>query len=96
MERFGTKHYEIISRKGISKDIIEKCSSAYKINRKFFGKDCDFFRIYIANNEVEFKKRAGRFYKPWVKGVGLKGKRIVIREPALLKRNYQQKNKSKL
>ena len=91
MHRFKAKNYEILDKeKEITKDIIKKCANAYNKNRKFFQKDCRFFRIRIANTESKFKKLAGKFYARWVKGVGLKGKTVAIRSPRLYAECYKK------
>lgn len=83
------KFYEIIDSKNkISDEIVRKCSYAYNENRKFFGKNCKFFKILIANTEREFRKLSGKFYSPWAKGVSVKGKFIVIRCPELFHKTY--------
>ena len=91
MRNYEKKHYEIIDlERELSNDIIRKSSAAYQKNRIFFGKNCGFFKIHIAHTEGVFKKKAGRFYNPWVKGVSLKGKSVVIRSPPFLRRNYMK------
>jgi len=89
MFKFKTKNYEILDEE-ISKDLIEKCANAYNKNKKFFQKDAKPFTIRIANTEAEFKKLAGKFYAKWVKGVSLKGNKVVIRSPTLFNTCYKK------
>ncbi|MDD5254289.1 MAG: hypothetical protein PHG05_04310 [Candidatus Nanoarchaeia archaeon] len=91
MYKCKTKHYEILDNKNeITKDIINKCNYAYNKNKRFFGKDCSFFRIRLANSEDEFKRLAGKFYNPWVKGVGKNGNFVVIRNIELYDKCYKK------
>ncbi|MBD3252600.1 hypothetical protein GF386_02625 [Candidatus Pacearchaeota archaeon] len=91
MKSHKTKNYEIIDIKGkLTKDIIKKCSFSFNKNKRFFKKNCDFFKIYISHTEKDFKKRSKKFYQPWVKGVSLKGKIIVIRVPKLFRESYKK------
>lgn len=91
MNIYKTKHYKIIDSKNkISKKIIRICSDAYKINKRFFKKDCKKFTIKIANDEKEFKKLTKRFYQPWVKGVSMKWTNIILRSPKLYRETYKK------
>ncbi len=91
MHVFRTKNYEIIDEKKISKDLKEKCRHAYKVNKDFFGKDCElYFAITISHTEKDFKRLAGKFYSPWVKAVATKEKGIIMRSPSLFNRTYKK------
>ncbi len=91
MNKHKTRNYEIIdAENAISPEIIKKCSGAYSKNKRFFGKDCKFFQIRIANDEKEFKKLAGKYYLKYLKGVGIKGKIVIIRSLQTYKINYKR------
>jgi hypothetical protein len=91
MGRFRTRNYEIIDNKRpVTDDVIKACARAYARNRRFFKRDYNFFRIHIYHSEKDFRKAAKRFYQPWVKGVSFRGKKIVIRSPDFLFRNYKK------
>ena len=91
MNKYKTKHYEIIDREEkISDEIIRICSFAYDKNKRFFGKDSGFFKIYITHTEEEFRKRAKPYYKPWVKGISRHGRFVVIRDPKLFNECYKK------
>ncbi|MBT4165693.1 hypothetical protein HOE04_01495 [archaeon] len=90
MNKFKTKNYEIISKGKITEKIIKICKDYYKTNKLFFNKDGPYLKIIITNTEEEFKRLTKKFYSPWVKGVSLKGNRVILRGPELYKKTYKK------
>ena len=74
----------IYRNKPILNSLVNVFTKAYKINKRFFGKDVKSFRIFVCDNESDFKKQMKYYYKKRTTASVMRNNDLITRSPEFI------------